>query len=163
MAVQVEKVLSELLPKYLDPEAFVIVCGGIQETSELLSLRWDKIFFTGSTRVGKIVAKAAAEHLTPVSLELGGKSPTIIHESVVDLELVTQRIIWGKCVNAGQTCIAPDYIFVHTKHYQKFLEIAKSKIKQFYGENVKASDDLCRIISDVHFDRLNVILFKFFL
>jgi aldehyde dehydrogenase (NAD+) len=110
-----EKMIQELLPKYLDNECFRVVCGDVQVTTELLSLRWDKIFFTGSTRVGRIVSRAAAEHLTPVSLELGGKSPTIIDESVVDLDLAAQRIMWGKCVNAGQTCIAPDYVYVHEK------------------------------------------------
>lgn len=111
----VEKVLVDHLPAYVDSDCIKIVTGGVGITTEILKLRWDKIFFTGSPRVGKIVMKAAAEYLTPVSLELGGKSPTIIDESVGDLDLAAQRIMWGKCCNAGQTCIAPDYIFCHEK------------------------------------------------
>jgi aldehyde dehydrogenase (NAD+) len=115
MSTAVEKVLTDHLPSYVDSDCIKIVTGGIGITTEILRLRWDKIFFTGSPRVGKIVMKAAAEHLTPVSLELGGKSPTIIDESVGDLDLAAQRVMWGKCCNAGQTCIAPDYVFCHEK------------------------------------------------
>lgn len=115
MTGAVEALLHDELPHYLDPDCFSVVCGGVSTTTELLKLRWDKIFFTGSPRVGKIVMKAAAEYLTPVSLELGGKSPTIIDQNVSDIELVTQRILWGKFANAGQTCIAPDYVFCHEK------------------------------------------------
>ncbi len=115
MTPATEAVLRDLLPKYLDANYYRIVTGDIPVTTQLLSLRWDKIFFTGSTRVGRIVLEAAAKYLTPVSLELGGKSPTIVDESVGNLELAATRIAWGKNVNAGQTCIAPDYIFVHEK------------------------------------------------
>ena len=110
-----EKILFEKLPRYLDSDCYRVVCGDVTVTTKLLSLRWDKIFFTGSPRVGKIVLKAAAEFLTPVSLELGGKSPTIIDASNIDLKLVVRRVLWGKFVNAGQTCIAPDYVFCHEK------------------------------------------------
>ena len=97
-----ERLIAEKLPKYIDSECFKVVCGGVETTKALLAQKWDKIFFTGSTRVGKIVMKAAAEHLTPVSLELGGKSPTIIDESVGDVQLAAQRIMWGKLANAGE-------------------------------------------------------------
>jgi aldehyde dehydrogenase (NAD+) len=110
-----DKLLNYLLPKYLDMKYFFVVSGGIAETTELLKVRFDKIFFTGSTRVGKVVMKAAAEFLTPVALELGGKSPTIVDESVTDLELAVKRIMWGKCSNAGQICISPDHVNSHEK------------------------------------------------
>lgn len=115
MTSAVEKVLYDHLASYVDGDCIKVVTGGVTTTTELLKLRWDKIFFTGSPRVGKIVMRAASEFLTPVSLELGGKSPTIIDESVGDLDLAAQRIMWGKCANAGQTCIAPDYVFCHEK------------------------------------------------
>lgn len=127
MTSAVEKVLLERLPLYLDSDCFKIVAGGVTTTTELLKLRFDKIFFTGSPRVGKIVMKAAAEFLTPVTLELGGKSPTIVDEHVGDLELTAKRIMWGKCANAGRTCIAPDYVFCHEKvSYMIILAIIKN-------------------------------------
>ena len=129
MCSAVEKILVEQLPSYLDEECIKIITGGVQATTEILKLKFDKIFFTGSPRVGKIVMKAASEYLTPVSLELGGKSPTIIDESVGDLDLAVQRIIWGKCCNAGQTCIAPDYVFCHEKVILSFIF---SILKLFY-------------------------------
>jgi acyl-CoA reductase-like NAD-dependent aldehyde dehydrogenase len=115
MSSATEKLLFDALPKYVDEECIKVLVGGIGATTEILKYRWDKIFFTGSTRVGKIVMRAAAEHLTPVSLELGGKSPTIVDADVGDLQLAATRIMWGKCLNAGQTCIAPDYVFCHEK------------------------------------------------
>ena len=108
LAVASEKVLSLLIPKYLDAECVTVLTGGVETSQALLTtVRWDKIFFTGSVRVGKIVMRAAAETLTPVTLELGGKSPVVIDESCENLELAAKRIMWGKCANAGQTCIAP--------------------------------------------------------
>ena len=115
ISVAAETALATLIPRYLDQDCIRVVCGGITVTTALLDLSWDKIFFTGSTRVGKIVMAAAAKHLTPVSLELGGKSPTYIDESVTDVKLVTERIIWGKMMNTGQTCVAPDYVLCHSK------------------------------------------------
>jgi aldehyde dehydrogenase (NAD+) len=153
-----EKILAELLPKYIDSDSYRVVCGDVPVTSALLKLQWDKIFFTGSTRVGKIVMKAAAEFLTPVSLELGGKSPTIIHESVTDIELAATRVLWGKSVNAGQTCIAPDYVFCHEKHYDRFLACLKEKSLSFYGKEPQQSKDYARIVSPAHFNRLNALL-----
>jgi aldehyde dehydrogenase (NAD+) len=103
------------LPLFLDSAAYRIVTGDAPVAKELLTLRWDKIFFTGSTTVGKYVMKAAAEYLTPVTLELGGKSPVIIDENIPDLETIAKRIVWGKCINCGQICVAPDYVFCHAK------------------------------------------------
>jgi aldehyde dehydrogenase (NAD+) len=111
-------VIEKLIMKYLDRKCFAIYHGAIVETQQLLSRQWDKIFFTGSTRVGKIVMEAAAKHLTEVVLELGGKSPVYIDETVTDLELAAKRIMWGKFANAGQTCIAPDYVLCHEKVWE---------------------------------------------
>ena len=99
-----EKLLERLIPQYLDTEIFKVITGGIATTTSLLNQRWDKIFFTGSTRVGKVVLQAAAVNLTPVALELGGKSPTIIDKTVTDMALVAKRIMWGKLINSGQVC-----------------------------------------------------------
>lgn len=154
MCGAVERVVFELLPKYVDSTCVKVVLGAVETTTLLLQRRFDKIFFTGSPRVGKIVMRAAAEHLTPVCLELGGKSPTIIDESATDLELVAQRVMWGKCANAGQTCIAPDYVFCHEKHYEAFLQHAQKKLLQFYGEDPQAADSYGRIVSEGHCHRL---------
>ena len=107
--------MSNLLLKYIDSECFSVITGGIDVTKELLAQKWDKIFFTGSTRVGKIIMHAAVDNLTSVSLELGGKSPTIIDESFQSIDLASKRILWSKFINAGQTCIAPDYVLCHEK------------------------------------------------
>jgi aldehyde dehydrogenase (NAD+) len=158
LSVHSEKLISELIPKYLDQNAFKVITGGVSTSEILLKQQWDKIFFTGSPRVGKLVMKAAADFLTPVSLELGGKSPTIIDESVVDLDLVTHRILWGKFANAGQTCIAPDYILCHSKHYDKFVEKVGTTIEKFYGKDIKLSKDFGRIITENHCKRLKDLI-----
>ena len=138
--------------------AFSIVCGGKETTSCLLSKEWDHIFFTGSPAVGKIVAKAAAEYLTPVTLELGGKSPVILDDTVTDMELAVKRILWGKFVNAGQTCIAPDYLLIHESKYESFVSIGKKMIESFYGTDPKASPDYSRIISSYHCERVKNLI-----
>jgi aldehyde dehydrogenase (NAD+) len=109
------KILQKLIVQYLDRQCFAVYQGAVYETQQLLARQWDKIFFTGSTRVGKIIMAAAAEHLTEVCLELGGKSPVYIDDTVEDMKLVVRRILWGKYANAGQTCIAPDYVLCHEK------------------------------------------------
>lgn len=126
------------------------MCGGVPETTELLKQKFDYIFYTGSGRVGQIVYAAATKHLTPVTLELGGKSPVYI-DSSVDLPKAVRRILWGKFVNAGQTCIAPDYVLC-TKEIQKgFVEEAKVVLKEWYGDDAKASPDLSRIVNETSF------------
>lgn len=155
----VERVFLKLM-NYLDTSCYRVVCGDVPITQQLLNYKWDKIFFTGSPRVGKIVLQAAAQHLTPVTLELGGKSPTIIDESVQDMDLIAQRIMWGKCVNAGQTCIAPDYVLVHERQFYLFLESAKKAIAKMYGSNIQQSADYARIVNKTHFLRLKVSLLK---
>ncbi|PNF42212.1 Aldehyde dehydrogenase family 3 member B1 [Cryptotermes secundus] len=147
------ELLAKLIPNYLDQECFQVVQGGVPETTALLKERFDYIFYTGSAAVGKIVRAAANEHLTPVTLELGGKSPVYI-DNTVDMNITVKRILWGKCINAGQTCIAPDYILCPKEVQSSFVAKAREVLQEWYGSNVKSSPDLCRIISDKHYKRL---------
>ena len=145
--------LNELIAKYLDPDLFAVIEGGADETGVLLDKQFDFIFFTGSGPVGKIILAKAAPHLTPVVLELGGKSPAIIWPDA-DLKVAARRLAWGKFMNAGQTCIAPDYLIVHPSiHDALTIEIQKC-IEEFYGSNPQLSPDYCRIINERNFDRL---------
>ncbi len=128
------------------------VTGDYTIAQDLLKKRWDYIFFTGSVTVGKIVAKAAAENLTPITLELGGKNPCIVDESA-NLQLAAKRIIWGKILNAGQTCIAPDYILVHHKMKSKLINYLIDEIKKALGENPQESEDFARIINLKNWER----------
>ena len=143
--------MEEIINSNFDPAVFKVVQGGIEETTELLNLRFDKMFFTGSPKVGKIIYEAAAKNLTPVVLELGGKSPVIITSSA-NLEVAARRIVWGKFLNAGQTCIAPDYAYVEEKIKPKFLELVKKQIEEFKYEF--GSENFTRIINQRNFDRL---------
>ncbi|KAF2892523.1 hypothetical protein ILUMI_13651 [Ignelater luminosus] len=151
------QLIAELIPKYLDKECYQVYLGEVMETAELLKERFDYIFFTGSTTVGRIVHAAANKYLTPVTLELGGKSPAYIDKSV-DMEMTVRRILWGKCSNAGQICIAPDYILCTKEVQDKFISIAAKVLKEWYGDDVESSPDYCRIISDKHYSRLNNFL-----
>jgi aldehyde dehydrogenase (NAD+) len=150
-------VLARLLPEYLDPEAVAVVEGGVEETTALLDQRWDHIFFTGSTAVGRVVAAAAAKHLTPTVLELGGKSPTYVHASA-DLEVAARRIVWGKLLNVGQTCIAPDYVLADRSIRDRLVDQLQAQVTEFYGKDPKASDSLGRIINERHARRLQGLL-----
>ncbi len=134
-----------------------VVLGGVPETTELLERKFDYIFFTGSTQVGKIVMKAAAEHLTPLTLELGGKSPAIVSKSS-DLEITAKRLVWGKFTNCGQTCVAPDYLYVHKDVKEELIKLIIKSIRDFYGEYPKKSSDYGRIISEKHLSRLSGFL-----
>lgn len=147
------KFMAETIPKYLDNECFHVVTGGVAETTELLKERFDYIFFTGSSAVGKVVHQAAARHLTPTTLELGGKSPVYL-DSSVSMEVAAKRILWGKCANAGQTCVAPDYILCSKETQIRFVAAAARILKAWYGEDAQKSPDLCRIVTDKHFARL---------
>ncbi|MEY8021725.1 aldehyde dehydrogenase [Muriicola sp. SD30] len=150
-------VIQKLVSAVFEPE-HVLVCQGDAEVAKsLLKEKWDYIFFTGSTRVGKIVYESAASQLTPVTLELGGKSPCVVDETAVPAQ-AARRIVWGKFLNAGQTCIAPDYILVHTQMKEQLLEELIKSIKSFFGENPEESKDLARIISPAHFERLKGLL-----
>lgn len=147
------EVLQKIISKTFDKKYVHLFTGGKEINQELLVQNFDYIFFTGSPFLGRIVMKAAAEHLTPVTLELGGKSPCIIDKDM-DIELAAKRVVWGKLLNAGQTCIAPDYIMVHTSVKQKFIEAAEKYIITVYGENPQKNKDYPRIINQKHFTRL---------
>jgi aldehyde dehydrogenase (NAD+) len=149
--------VSRWVPRYLDQSAVAIVEGDAPVATSLLEQRWDHIFYTGNGTVGRIVMEAAAKHLTPVTLELGGKSPTIIDRSA-NLAVAARRVAWGKFVNAGQTCVAPDYVLVDRAVEQPFVHLLTQELTAFYGSDPKASPDLTRIVSDRHFDRLHDLL-----
>ncbi|PRP66594.1 aldehyde dehydrogenase [Nonlabens agnitus] len=134
-----------------------VVLGDGEIAQELTSLSWDYIFFTGSPGVGKKIYQAAAKHLTPVTLELGGKNPAVVHDSA-NLEVCAKRIAWAKFLNTGQTCIAPDYLLVHHTVKAKFVEQLKAAIVEFFGENPQESTDYPRIIRDAHFDALKEMI-----
>lgn len=151
------QVLARLVPKYLDPSAVVLVEGGVPETTALLAQRFDHIFYTGNGTVGRVVMRAAAEHLTPVTLELGGKSPTIVHSSA-DLDVAARRIAWGKWLNAGQTCVAPDYVLVEKSVETALVDRIRRVIGEFYGDDPKSSGSYGRIVSERHFDRLSGLM-----
>ena len=152
-----EKIITETFNKEYANAYVAVVKGGVEVNQALLKEKFDKIFFTGSTAVGKIVMRAAAEHLTPVTLELGGKSPCIVAEDA-DLDLAAKRIAWGKFLNAGQTCVAPDYIVAHKNIRSLFIVKLGKYITEFYGENPQESPDYPRIINDRHFERLSKYL-----
>ena len=146
-------ILEEMIKDTFDP-SFVKVVQGDKEISEkLLQQRFDYIFFTGSTAVGRIIMKEASKHLTPVTLELGGKSPAIVDKDA-SIQLAAKRIVWGKFTNAGQTCVAPDFLYVHDKVKFKLLKEMKKQIKSFYGKAPLKNKDYIRIINQKHFDRL---------
>lgn len=147
------EIIAKIITKVFDKNHVEVIEGGIEVSQELLAQRWDYIFFTGSVAVGKIVAKAAAENLTPVTLELGGKNPCIIDETA-NLKLAAKRIVWGKFLNAGQTCIAPDYILIQKDMKSHFVTYLKEEITKAYGENPKESPDFARIINSKNWQRL---------
>ncbi|XP_057188948.1 aldehyde dehydrogenase family 3 member A2-like [Triplophysa rosa] len=147
----------ELLRHYLDPEMYPVVTGGVPETQELLKQRFDHIFYTGNSTVGKLVMEAAARHLTPVTLELGGKSPCYIDKNC-DIRIACRRITWGKYVNCGQTCIAPDYILCEPSIQDKVIDEIQKCIKEFYTNDPKSFADYGRIINQRHFKRLIALI-----
>ncbi|KAJ7995102.1 hypothetical protein DPEC_G00241090 [Dallia pectoralis] len=151
------KLMEKLLPLYLDEELYPVVCGGVSETQELLRQRFDHVFYTGNSTVGKLVMEAAARHLTPVTLELGGKSPCYIDKNV-DLRVACRRITWGKFVNCGQTCIAPDYILCEPSIQNRLVEEIQKCITEFYPDNPKTFEDYGRVINQHHFQRLMSLL-----
>ena len=147
------EIITKIIEKTFAVNHVQVNQGGLEVSQKLLSERWDYIFFTGSVPVGKIVAKAAAENLTPVTLELGGKNPCII-DNTANLKLAAKRIVWGKFINAGQTCIAPDYILIQKDMKSHFMEFMKLEITKAYGENPKSSPDYARIINTKNWLRL---------
>ena len=153
LAPATANLLEELVPLYLDKEAFTVVCGGPLESGALLEERFDHIFFTGSSVVGKRVMTSAAKNLTPVVLELGGKNPCVVHRSA-NLRVAARRIAQGRYANAGQSCTAPDYLLVFKEVRNEFLGHLKEAITQFYGVEPRQSPDYGRIVNTYHFDRL---------
>merc|ERR1740121_1213237 len=135
---------------YVDPEAVAVVTGAVPETTALLKLRWDHIMYTGNSMVARIVARAAAEHLTPLTLELGGKSPTIVLPGA-KLSQAAKRIMSGKFFNAGQICIAPDYILVHKSLENDLVAEIKKTLKEWYGDDARTSSSFGRIVNENHF------------
>lgn len=147
------RILAELIKEYFPEKYIAVVEGGIESSKDLLSEKLDYILFTGSVSVGKIVMEAAAQNLIPITLELGGKSPCIVHRDA-DIRLAAKRIVWGKFLNSGQTCIAPDYIFVHKDIKEKLLEHMKNMIQEFYGAEPLRNQDYPVIVNNRHFERL---------
>lgn len=156
-APKTAEIMEKIIKEVFREDEVVVVQGALAETQILLQQKWDYLFFTGSTAVGKIMMKAAAEHLTPVTLELGGKSPCLIEDSA-NLDIAAKRCVWGKFINAGQTCVAPDYVLIPKKMQDAFIEKMNHYIKVFYGENPELSPDYPRIINSRHFDRLSGLL-----
>ena len=153
LAPAVSEAVTTLIRETFDPAYVIAIPGDATVAQELLEESFDYIFFTGSTQVGRIVMEKAARHLTPVTLELGGKSPTLVW-SDCDLEVTARRIAWGKFLNAGQTCVAPDYVLVHESIYEAFIEKLKKTIASFYGADPRQSRDYGRIVNLKHWERL---------
>ncbi|AKQ44455.1 aldehyde dehydrogenase [Rufibacter radiotolerans] len=157
MTPATSQLIARMVQEHFPPEYLTVAQGGPEVSQALLDLPFDKMFFTGSTAVGKIVAQAAAKHLTPVTLELGGKSPCLV-DATADLAITAKRIVWGKFINAGQTCVAPDYILVQENVAPQLLEQLAQAITQFYGPTPAQSPDFARIINQRHFQRLKGLL-----
>jgi aldehyde dehydrogenase (NAD+) len=157
LAPHVSAAIAKHLPACLDTEAIAVVEGGVETATALLDQRWDKIFYTGNAAVGRIVMGAAAKHLTPVTLELGGKSPAIVLDDAA-IDVAARRIVWGKFLNAGQTCVAPDYVLVDRGQEAALLEALTRTITEFYGPDPARSDDFARIVNARHFQRLTPLL-----
>ncbi|KAM4899428.1 aldehyde dehydrogenase family 3 member B1-like isoform 2-T2 [Sylvia borin] len=152
-----ERIVAEALPSYLDKDCFAVVTGGVSETTRLLENKFDFIFFTGSPAVGRIVMTAAAKHLTPVTLELGGKNPCYVSDTC-DVTNVARRVAWGRFFNAGQTCIAPDYMLCTIEMQEKLIPALRKAVDDFYGPNPRESPDFGRIVSDKQFQRVQRLL-----
>lgn len=157
LASKSSAIMAKLVNENFDANYLHVIEGGVPETTELLNERFDKIFFTGSPKIGKIIYQAAAKHLTPVTLELGGKSPVVVTDSA-NLTITTKRIVWGKFLNAGQTCIAPDYVLVDEKIASHFLEKLTQTIEEFKYE--KGSQEFTNIVNDRNFERLVALIDK---
>lgn len=150
-------VIRKIVNHVFSPDEVEVVEGGVETSAELLALPFNHIFFTGSPQVGKVVMKAAAEHLASVTLELGGKSPVIIDETA-HIRQAARRLAWGKFMNSGQICIAPDYVFVHRSKTESFVEELKQVLREFYGNNALVSESYCSIVNGKHADRVHTYL-----
>lgn len=157
IASNTSKLCVDIIRKTFASEYISIFEGGAEVTTEILKQKFDYIFFTGGTEIGRIIYQAAARHLTPVTLELGGKSPCIVHEDT-DLDIAVRRIVWGKFINAGQTCIAPDYLLVHEQIKSSFISLLKHRIIESFGEDALQSQDYGRIVNEKHYVRLEKLI-----
>ncbi|KAF6741842.1 Aldehyde/histidinol dehydrogenase [Ephemerocybe angulata] len=153
--------LAVLVPKYLDPAAYRVALGGVPEITRILELKWAHIFYTGNGRVARIISAAAAKHLTPMTLELGGKSPVIIDGASLgeeELRVAARRIVWGKVNNAGQICVAPDYILIEPAYIPQFTSTCRAALESFFPNGALNSPDYGRIVSEAHFARVKGLL-----
>lgn len=151
------EIVAEIFEEVFEPGWVRVIEGDASVSKKLLEEKWDYVFFTGSVPVGRMVNQAIAKHLTPATLELGGKSPCIIHRSA-KIGLAAKRIVWGKFINAGQTCIAPDYLLIDAAVKAEFVQAVKSEITSAFGEHPKTSPDFARIINQKNFERLSSLL-----
>lgn len=157
LAPNTSAVVTKIIGSIYEEKYCTVVEGGVEASTSLLEQKFDMIHYTGSEQVGKIVAQAAAKHLTPVVLELGGKSPCIV-DSTADMEVSARRIIWGKFTNAGQTCTAPDYLLVHHTIKDKLIAALQKQLIEFYGDSAESSSDYSNIVNSKHFDRIVSLL-----
>jgi len=157
IAIHTAEIITRLVPKYLDQEAIRVITGGVKETTALLYERFDHIFYTGSPQIGKVIMAAASKHLTPVTLELGGKSPVIV-DSTCDIVVAGRRVAWGKFMSCGQTCLAPDYVLCDESVKGRLIEEIKKATKEYYGADAQKSQDYSRVVNERHFDRLLPLL-----
>jgi len=151
------QVLADLLPKYLDPKAVAVVNGAVPETQEVLAQRFDKILYTGNGMVGRIILQAAAKHLTPCILELGGKSPAVVDRNC-DIKVAARRIAWGKWMNCGQTCIAPDYVMCEKSIQADLVRELEAASHEFFSKDPKSSESYARIINGRHYTRIRGLM-----
>lgn len=156
-AIHTSKLLYKMFQETFDSQFITVVEGGVDVNQQLLNERFDYIFFTGSTNVGKIVMEKASQYLTPVTLELGGKSPAIVDKDC-NIKLTAKRLVWGKFTNAGQTCVAPDYVYAHVDIYPKLIKEMKNQIRKLYGKKPLENKDYVKIINHQHFKRLEKLL-----
>lgn len=150
--------ITSLVPKYLDPDGYAVVNGAVKETTALLDLRWDHIFFTGGTKIGKIVAAAAAKYVTPLTLELGGKSPVIV-DTACDIQLAAKRVLYGKAQNSGQLCVSPDYILVPKAIVKEFNEAVKKTYEEFWPKTpFHPEAQWGKIVNPLHYSRVMTLI-----
>lgn len=157
MTPNCEKLIAKFISEVFDPKEVACITGGVEETTALLKLKWNHIFFTGSPQIGKVVMKAAAEHLTSVTLELGGKNPVIV-DSTAHLKDAAQKLIWGKYFNCGQSCVSPNYVFVDEKIHDSFVSFLLIEHKKRFGNDGSTDDSFNRIVNSHHFNRINELL-----
>ena len=153
MTPNTSKVMATLIQDVFKEDEVALIEGAVEVSQELLKLPFNHIFFTGSPAVGKIVMEAASKHLTSVTLELGGKSPTIIDETA-NIKTTVENLVWGKYLNNGQTCIAPDYVFIHKSVKDKFLAAYIKKVELYYSSDASKSESYSRVVNKKHFNRL---------